>query len=79
MYGNVWEWVEDDWHDTYDGAPPDGSPRIDEPRGDDRVMRGGSWLGGALSCRSANRGSGGSDDRGIVGFGLSRSVALGGP
>jgi formylglycine-generating enzyme required for sulfatase activity len=25
MHGNVWEWVEDSWHDTYDGAPSDGS------------------------------------------------------
>jgi formylglycine-generating enzyme required for sulfatase activity len=25
MAGNVWEWVEDVWHDNYDGAPTDGS------------------------------------------------------
>jgi formylglycine-generating enzyme required for sulfatase activity len=25
MHGNVWEWVEDDWHDNYNGAPTDGS------------------------------------------------------
>ena len=25
MHGNVWEWVEDSWHDNYDGAPSDGS------------------------------------------------------
>jgi formylglycine-generating enzyme required for sulfatase activity len=25
MHGNVWEWVEDDWHDSYGGAPDDGS------------------------------------------------------
>ena len=25
MHGNVWEWCEDDWHDSYDGAPTDGS------------------------------------------------------
>ena len=25
MHGNVWEWVEDDWHGNYDGAPTDGS------------------------------------------------------
>ncbi len=24
MHGNVWEWVEDHWHDTYEGAPEDG-------------------------------------------------------
>ena len=25
MHGNVWEWVEDCWHDDYIGAPTDGS------------------------------------------------------
>ena len=25
MHGNVWEWVEDDWHENYRGAPTDGS------------------------------------------------------
>ena len=25
MSGNVYEWVEDCWHDTYDEAPADGS------------------------------------------------------
>jgi formylglycine-generating enzyme required for sulfatase activity/DNA-binding CsgD family transcriptional regulator len=25
MHGNVWEWVEDVWHDSYQGAPADGS------------------------------------------------------
>lgn len=25
MHGNVWEWVQDCWHDSYDGAPTDGS------------------------------------------------------
>ena len=24
MLGNVWEWVEDCWHDSYEGAPTDG-------------------------------------------------------
>jgi eukaryotic-like serine/threonine-protein kinase len=42
MYGNVWEWVGDCWHDTYEGAPTDGSAWIQ--CGDDnmRVLRGGS-------------------------------------
>ena len=25
MVGNVWEWTEDCWHDSYNGAPTDGS------------------------------------------------------
>ncbi len=24
MHGNVWEWVQDRWHDNYEGAPADG-------------------------------------------------------
>jgi formylglycine-generating enzyme required for sulfatase activity len=44
LAGNVAEWVEDDWHDTYDDAPADGSPWAADPRGPDRVARGGSWV-----------------------------------
>ncbi len=54
MHGNVWEWVQDSWHGSYDGAPTDGSSW--ESGGvADRVYRGGSWSGSAGSCRSANR------------------------
>jgi formylglycine-generating enzyme required for sulfatase activity len=42
MLGNVWEWVEDVWHDSYYGAPADGSAWIDESSRN-RVARGGSW------------------------------------
>ena len=43
MHGNVWEWVEDRWHDDYQGAPDDG---LAWTQGKDsrRVLRGGSWL-----------------------------------
>lgn len=41
MSGNVWEWVEDDWHASYDGAPGDGRAWVDDPRGAGRVIRGG--------------------------------------
>ena len=30
MHGNVWDWVEDVWHDDYGGAPTDGSAWTDE-------------------------------------------------
>ncbi|MFM9950360.1 MAG: SUMF1/EgtB/PvdO family nonheme iron enzyme [Saprospiraceae bacterium] len=44
MSGNVWEWVEDDWHKNYEGAPPDGSAWINSPeRTPNKVCRGGSW------------------------------------
>ena len=56
MSGNVWEWCEDDWHGSYEGAPKDGSAWVDRPeRGSYRVRRGGGWLGTAQNCRSACR------------------------
>ncbi len=57
MHGNVWEWCEDDWHDSYEGAPDDGGAWVDDPRGSDRVLRGGGWFNDAWYCRAANRGS----------------------
>ena len=56
MSGNVWEWVEDDWHSSYDGAPTDGSVWVDSPRASSRVLRGGGGSNLARYCRSANRG-----------------------
>ena len=58
MSGNVWEWVEDCWHESYRGAPSDGRAWESENSGDcsKRVLRGGSWgstLRGTL--RSAYR------------------------
>jgi formylglycine-generating enzyme required for sulfatase activity/photosystem II stability/assembly factor-like uncharacterized protein len=44
MAGNVWEWCEDDWHDSYFQSPTDGSAWVESPRRPDRVVRGGSWL-----------------------------------
>ena len=44
MHGNVWEWVEDCWHDSYEGAPEDGRPWwLVRQRVRPRVLRGGSW------------------------------------
>jgi formylglycine-generating enzyme required for sulfatase activity len=43
MAGNVFEWIEDDWHGDYDLAPIDGSAWVDTPRGTARVVRGGTW------------------------------------
>ena len=41
MLGNVWEWVEDDYIEGYDGVPTDGSARVEGKM--TRVLRGGSW------------------------------------
>jgi formylglycine-generating enzyme required for sulfatase activity len=40
--GNVWEWVEDCWHENYNGAPTDGSAWLAANDGR-RVIRGGAW------------------------------------
>jgi formylglycine-generating enzyme required for sulfatase activity len=55
MSGNVWEWMEDDWHETYSGAPENGRPWVDDPRGNQRVIRGGAWSNAAEDCRAAAR------------------------
>jgi formylglycine-generating enzyme required for sulfatase activity len=43
MVGNVWQWCGDDAHPDYAGAPVDGSAWVDSPRGNDRILRGGSY------------------------------------
>ena len=55
MNGNVWEWVEDQWHSSYHGAPFDGSAWTDRSVNADRVRRGGSWRRKARDCRVSNR------------------------
>jgi len=53
---NVWEWVEDNYHENYNGAPADGSAR--QGNNTVRVLRGGSWgiapwgigEGGRIGC-----------------------------
>ncbi|TAN48225.1 MAG: formylglycine-generating enzyme family protein [Methylococcaceae bacterium] len=55
MHGNVWEWVEDCWHDNYHGAPDNGDAWTVECGGTAHVLRGGSWNLDAFSLRAANR------------------------
>ena len=53
MAGNVFEWVEDGYHETYAGAPIDGSAW---PGTDDRhVDRGGSYVTAAKYLRASFR------------------------
>ena len=73
MHGNVFEWVEDDYNDSYKGTPTDGSAWINEPRGLSRVMRGGSWDFPAHFCRAAARNSVVPYNRdGVIGFRVAR-------
>ena len=55
MAGNVYEWCEDDGHNTYNGAPTDGSAWIDDPRGGNRVIRGGNWINVDSYAQCASR------------------------
>jgi formylglycine-generating enzyme required for sulfatase activity len=58
MHGNVWEWVEDIYHNSYEDAPNDGSAWTDgegENSSRNRVIRGGSWINLPRYLRSANR------------------------
>ena len=58
MLGNVWEWMQDCWHETYNDAPSNGSAWLGENGAEcgRRVTRGGSWLRDPRGVRSAFRG-----------------------
>ena len=76
VHGNVQEWVEDCWNDSYDGAPEDGSAWVSEDcdcyR---RVLRGGSWHFRPRNLRSALRIRNSSFTRGnYAGFRVARTL-----
>ncbi len=72
MHGNVWEWVEDVWHENYEGAPDDGSAWTEGGDQGGRVMRGGSWsnASGPLSFGGPQQGPRRESGTGISVFGL---------
>jgi formylglycine-generating enzyme required for sulfatase activity len=63
MHGNVWEWCQDWWSDTYPGGS------VVDPHGPAmgsyHVIRSGRWGRSAEVCRSASRGRG--DPTGVIG------------
>jgi formylglycine-generating enzyme required for sulfatase activity len=74
MLGNVAEWVQDCWHEDYQGAPTDGSAWLGAGCAE-RGLRGGSWFTnpGRVSVSARNR----FDDRyrsNSVGFRLVREI-----
>ena len=54
MIGNAWEWVQDCFNWSYEGAPATGAPWLD---GDcsSRIMRGASWASTPKYLRAAHR------------------------
>jgi formylglycine-generating enzyme required for sulfatase activity len=62
MHGNVWEWVEDCWNESYRGAPMDGSVWASGNCGQ-RVLRGGSWTNNPNDLRTAFRNRYSAEDR----------------
>ena len=55
MLGNVWEWVEDRWHENYNDAPIDASAWLTGGDPDYHVIRGGSWRNEGELVRTAVR------------------------
>jgi len=55
MHGNVWQWVEDCYHEDYSGAPERGSAWKQGADCSSRVVRGGSWGSNPEILRSASR------------------------
>jgi formylglycine-generating enzyme required for sulfatase activity len=69
MHGNVWEWVEDCWNESYAGAPSDGSAWTSGDYFLRVVLRGGSWYSGPEYLGSADRFRDGTNVR-DAGFGF---------
>ncbi|MGO9007064.1 MAG: SUMF1/EgtB/PvdO family nonheme iron enzyme [Beijerinckiaceae bacterium] len=57
MHGNVWQWVEDCWANSYEGAATDGLARRITRNCSLRGIRGGSWLSYPGFLRAAIRDS----------------------
>jgi len=72
--GNVSQWVQDCWHESYVSAPTDGSGWLN-PGCSTHVVRGGSWGSSPEQVNSAYReGADGSMRSGRVGFRVLREL-----
>ena len=74
VHGNVWEWVEDCWNGSYDGASRDGSA-WSTGECELRVLRGGSWVSDPGFLRAAFRNGGATGGRSdLSGFRVARTL-----
>jgi formylglycine-generating enzyme required for sulfatase activity len=74
LIGNAWEWAEDCYHETYQGAPGDGSA-WESDSCEKRVLRGSSYIDNVWDSRFASRDKMGAGDRNTnVGFRLARDL-----
>ena len=59
MSGNVWEWCEDTWHDSYaeknDNIKNNGNAAWFNSNESGHILRGGSWINDSRGCRSVIR------------------------
>lgn len=55
MHGNVREWCEDWYHETYNGAPKDGSAWVTGGEQKERVLRSGSFFDWVYVASSSDR------------------------
>jgi formylglycine-generating enzyme required for sulfatase activity len=75
VHGNVYDWIEDCFNETYHGAPSDGSAWTMGDC-DRRGHRGGSWFSNPWALRSAARNRNFSFTRfDFIGFRVARSLA----
>ena len=78
MLGNAWQWTQDCWHQSYAGAPGDGSAWMSGAC-DRHVIRGGAWDNLPAFIRSAARSGAGPDGKdydysSLAGFRIARDL-----
>jgi formylglycine-generating enzyme required for sulfatase activity len=76
IVGNAWQWTQDCWHESYNGAPADGSAWMDPGTCKQHASRGGSWRYDPIrGLRSASRGMDPHESQwASVGFRVARTV-----
>lgn len=75
LQGNVWEWTQDCWHNSYVGAPTDGSAWTSGGDCGKRVNRGGGWGNNPRSMRPTGRDADPANSRGdAIGFRVAREM-----